>query len=374
MITIKEVKTKSDIKKFVDFPTKLYKGSKVFVHPMRMDEIGLFDKDKNASYEDCDAIYFLAMDDKKVVGRIAGIIQKAYNIKTEQKRVRFSRFDSIDDVDVAKALFGAVESWAKESGMTVIHGPMGFNDLDREGMLIDGFEHISTFEEQYNFEYYPKLVEACGYQKEVDWLEFKIFKPMKIDERILRLSEKVLERYELKVVEAKNKSKFIKQYGKEIFEVIDDAYSPLYGTIPLSEKVREQLIDQFRLFIDLKFMVTVVDKNDRVVAFGFAFPSLSKAMNKSQGKLMPFGIWRLLKALKNPSVMDLALVGIRQEYQGKGLNAIIMKFMMERMIEYDVDYCETNLNLEDNIKIQQQWESFPHEQHKRRRSFVKQIN
>lgn len=371
MIEIREVVTKTDIKKFVDFPTKLYKKCKNYVHPIRMDEINLFDKDKNVSYDDCEIIYFLALSEGAVVGRIAGIIQKLYNEKTGEKRARFSRFDTINDVKVAKALLKAVENWAKDKGMNIVHEPMGFNDLDREGMLIEGFDEIATFEEQYNFDYYPRLMEKCGYKKEIDWLEYKVFAPKKVDERIERLAEVVLKRYDLRIVNEKSKKKLIDRYKDGIFEVIDEAYSPLYGVVPLTQKLREQLTAQFELFLSLKFFIVVVDKNDRVVAFGFAFPSLSRAMNKSRGKFLPFGIFRMIHAIKYPKIVDLALIGIRPEFQGKGVNAVIMRFLMQQMINEKIEYCETNLNLEDNIKIQQQWESFEHVQHKKRRSYIK---
>ena len=373
MIEIIEVKTKKEIREFVDFPTKLYKGVKQYVHPLRFDEINNFNPKKNASLEECDVQLFLAKQDGKIVGRIAGIIQRSYNKKVGQTRCRFSRFDAINDVEVAHALFGAVENWAKEQGMNIVHGPLGFNDLDREGMLIEGFDEIATFEEQYNFPYYKDLLEACGYEKETDWLEYKIF-PSPLDERTDRIADMVLKRYNLRVVQEKSKKKFLKKYGDQLFEVIDQAYAPLHGTVPLSESVRAQILEQFELILSLKFFIAIVDENDRVIAFGFALPSLAKAVNKSKGKMLPAGIFRMLHAIKKPQVVDLALVGIRPEYQGKGVNAIIMRFMANSIKKNHIQFCETNLNLEDNIKIQQQWKLFNHSQHKRRRCFIKKLD
>ncbi len=373
MIEIIEVQTQKEIKDFVDFPTKLYKGVKQYVHPLRYDEINNFNPKKNASLKECDIQLFLAKQDDKIVGRIAGIIQKSYNQKVGQARCRFSRFDSINNVEVARALFSAVEDWAKQKGMNIVHGPLGFNDLDREGLLIEGFDEVATFEEQYNFPYYKDLLEACGYLKETDWLEYKIY-PTPVDERADRLADLVLKRYDLKIVEAKNKHRFIKKYGKQVFEVVDEAYAPLHGTVPISESVREQILEQFELVLSLKFFITIVDKNDRVVAFGFALPSLAKAVNKSKGKMLPAGIFRMLRAIKKPQILDLALVGIRPEYQGKGLNAVIMRFMSQTIKKNHIQFCETNLNLEDNIKIQQQWKLFEHDQHKRRRCFIKDLD
>jgi len=373
MIEIVEVKTKKQQKLFVDFPTKLYDGCPQYVHPLRIDELNLFNS-KNASYEDCDAAYFLAYKDGKLAGRIAAIIQKLYNEKVGEKRVRFSRFDAIDDQEVANALFAAGEKWAKEKGMEIIHGPLGFNDLDREGLLIEGFEHLATFEEQYNFPYYQKLIENYGFEKEKDWVEFKIFPPKEIDPRVARLADAVAKRYKLRLADTTmKKNKFIDHYKEGIFNVLDLAYGSLHGTIPFTPKLRDQIISQFKLFIKLKYVVVLVDENDKVVAFGFALPSIAEAVQKSKGRLTPSGILRIVKAAKNCKVCDFGLVGTLPEYQGKGLTAAILKHIMQTMIDDKLEYAETNLNLEDNLKIQQTWKNFEHEQHKRRRCFVKKI-
>ena len=374
MIEIKEVKSRRDKARFVDFPTKLYEDCPYYVHPLRSDEMNLFNRKKNVSYDDCEAVYYLALKDDEVVGRIAGIIQNLYNEKTNEKRVRFTRFDCIDDVEVAKKLFEAVENWARVKGMNIVHGPMGFNDLDREGMLVEGYDHDSTFEEQYNYPYYPKLVEACGYSKEIDWLEYKIFPPKEMDERIDHLSDAVLKRYHLRVGTAKNKKEYINKYKEGLFKVLDEAYGDLYGVVPFTDRLREQIVEQFHLFISLKYIIVIVDENDEVVAFGFAIPSLSKAVRKSKGRFLPFGIFRMLKAIKKPRVVDFGLIGIKKSYQNKGLTAVILRFVMQQMKNENIEYCETNLNLEDNIKIHLQWKNFEHEQHKRRRSYVKKLD
>lgn len=374
MIEIKEVKTKRDKRKFVDFPTKLYKGCKEYVHPLRMDELNLF-SEKNVSYEDCDTIYFLAYKDGKIVGRIAGIEQKIYNAKVNEKRIRFTRFDCINDEEVAKALFNAVENWARSKGMDIVHGPLGFNDLDREGMLIDGFDELATFEEQYNYSYYPELMEKCGYVKEVDWVEFKIFPTYgEREKRVEKIADKVLKRYNLKIATDKNKRRFIERYKKGIFEVIDEAYGDLHGVVPYTDKLRDQIINQFKMFISLKYIVTIVNEKDEVVAFGFGIPSLSKAVQKSKGRLTPFGIIRLLHAVKHPKILDFALIGIRKNYLNKGLPAIVLNYIMKKLPKFGIEHCETNLNLEYNIPIQNQWKNFDHVQHKRRRCYIKYLN
>lgn len=374
MIKIEEVKTKRQLKKFVDFPTKLYENCPYYVHPLRMDEISSFNPTKNVNFEDCDATCFLAYENDRIVGRIAAIIQKAYNNKVGEKRVRFSRFDCVNNQAVADALFAAAENWAKSKGMEIVHGPLGFNDLDREGLLIEGFDQMSTFEEQYNYPYYQKLIEGCGYEKEKDWLEYKIFMPKEPNERINRMSEAVLKRYNLKLADTSNKNKFIDRYKAQIFEVLDEAYCSLHGVVPFTEKMREQIISQFKMFINKDFIIVLLDENDRVVSFGFAIPSLSEAISKSKGRITLPTLFRVMKAVKKPKIADFALVGVRTEYQSHGLTAVIMKFIIDVMKKYNIEYAETNLNLEDNLKIQQTWKNFEHHQHKRRRCFIKHLN
>lgn len=373
MIEIQEVKTLKQKKLFVDFPTKLYENCPQYVHPIRADEINNFNPKKNASFEDCDMTAFLAIEDGHVVGRIAVIIQKLYNEKVGEQRARFSRFDCVNDQAVANALFAKAEAWAKQMGMTIIHGPLGFNDLDREGLLIDGFGELATFEEQYNYPYYQTLIENYGFEKEKDWLEYKLLPPKEVNERFERLGAIMLERNKLKVLEIKNKAKFIKEYQAQIFDVLNEAYYSLHGVVPLNDKLRKQLISQFKLFINKDFIVVLADENNRVVAFGFAIPSLSLAIQKSKGRMTLPCIIRVLKAVAHPQVADFALVGIRKQYQGKGLTAVVIQHIIKVMNKYNITHCETNLNLEDNVKIQQTWKNFEHTQHKRRRCFIKHI-
>lgn len=373
MIEIKEVKTKKDIKNFVRFPIKLYEGNKYYVPNLEIDEINKFDSRKNESWDECDIIAFLAYKDGKIVGRVAGIIQNTYNQSHNEKRVRFSRFDSIDDVEVAKALLNAVESWAKAKGMTVAHGPMGYNDLDREGLLIEGFDQYQTFEEQYNYDYYPKLIEACGYKKEVDWLEYRLFTPKEPNERAHRFADVVMKRYKLHLAHPKNMKEVVNKYADGIFEVLEKAYEPLYGVVSLSKKVRKALIGQFNLILDVKYLIIILNEKEEVVSFGLAFPSLSEAVTKSKGRLFPFGLFRILKAIRKPKVVDLGLIGVLPEYQNRGLNAIILNYLITNMIKNGVEAAETNLMLEDNSRIQNQWDAFDHIQHKRRRAYVKNL-
>ncbi len=374
MIEIVEVKNKKDRKKFIDFPTKLYKGVKQYVHPLRMSEFELFNPKKNVSFEDCDVVYYLAYKDGEVVGRIAGILQKLYNKKSNEKRVRFTRFDCINDKEVAKALLSSVENWAKKMGMNIVHGPMGFNDLDREGLLVEGFDEVATFEEAYNFAYYKDLIENCGYQKEVDWVEFNIIMPSEVDEKTSRVADLVKQRYHLKNAEKTSKKAFIKKYAKQIFKLLDDAYGPLYGVVPYTDKLRKQIIDQFKLFISLDYMSLIVDENDEPIAWGFAIPSLSEVINKCEGRLTLKSIFQILKAVKKPSQLDLALIAVKPGWHSKGVPALIMREMIQSFIKHKIKSCETNLNLEDNLHIIQLWKNYEHRQHKRRRAYVKYLN
>ena len=274
---------------------------------------------------------------------------------------------------MAKALFEGVENWAKNMGMDTVHGPMGFNDLDREGMLIEGFDEVATFEEQYNYDYYKDLMVACGYEKEIDWVEYNLIVPKKLDEKVARVAELVKKRYKLKIAPKTSKRKFINTYKEGIFKLLDEAYGSLYGVVPYSPKVRDQVISQFKMFINLDYMSLVVDENNNVVAFGFAIPSLSKAVNSCEGRLTPAGLVKILRAVSKPKQLDLALIAVKPEYQEKGVNSLIICEMIGGMIKHNIESCETNLNLESNVKIQLMWKYFEHRQHKRRRSWIKKV-
>ena len=366
-------KTKKQIREFINFPLNLYKNNPYFVPPLYIDEKKLFNK--NYIYNDqAEAVYYNAYLDGKIVGRISGILQHASNEKWNQKRVRFTRFDSIDNQDVANALFSKVENWAKEHQMEEIVGPLGFSDLDREGLLIEGFDELSTFEEQYNYPYYQKLIENYGFVKEVDWLERKLKAPKVIDERLERVSSYMMKKCKLKFVEVKSTRQFLKQYSDALFEIIDTTYDNLYQTVPFTDAMKKMMIDNFKLIINIKYVATIVDENNRVVCFGICFPSIAKALQKSGGRLTIPAIFRLLKALKKPNIIDLGLIGVLPEYQMRGISTAIIAALQKMISDGNIEYAETNLNLETNNNIQNQWKNFDGEIHKRRRSFVKRIN
>ena len=371
MLIVKAVKTRKEQKDFIDFPLRLYEGCEYFVPPLYADEKKMFKK--NFVYNDtCEIVCFNAYDGGRMVGRIQGIIQKAANEKNGERRVRFNRFDAIDDQQTAAALFKAVEDWAREKGMDTVCGPLGFSDLEREGLLIEGFDQLSTFEEQYNYEYYQRLIEDCGYVKEVDWTESKLYPPEK-EGALERISEKLMKRYNLRVGEAKNVNDFLNRYSDGMFELLDKSYAHLYGTVPFTPGMKKLMIDNFRLIIDLEHVGVVLDENDNIVCIGVCFPSIAEAVQKSKGKLTPAALVMILRALKHPKVIDLGLVGIDPEWANHGVS-VAVSAALERMLRAPgVDHAETNLNLEDNLLIQNQWKRFVAVQHKRRRAFVKEL-
>lgn len=375
MVEIIEVQTKKDRKAFVDFPTKLYEGNPYYVHPLRGDELGIFTPKKNVSFDECDIVFYLAKREGEVVGRICGILQKVYNEKTGTKRVRFGRFDFIDDIEVPKALLGAVEEWAKSKGMDTVHGPLGFNDLEREGLLIEGFDRLATFEANYNYPYYKDLIEKCGYEKEIDYISSRVELPTESNERAKKLADLVMKRYKLKVATAKNIRQYLKKYKDGIFEVLDEAYGDLYGVIPYNDRLKASIISQFKMVINMNYIITLLDENDKVVAFGFALPELAPAVQKSKGKLFPLGVFRILRAKTHGHVADFGLIGVRKEYLNKGLPAIMINYIIEEAKAVGVTTVEGNLTLETNHNMLQLYKNFDNvERHKRFRCFVKKLD
>lgn len=373
MIKIVEVKTKRQQKKFIEFPLKLYKKCPYFVPPLYSDELAMFKKNYHY-YDQSEAICFNAYDENnKMVGRIQGIIQKASNEKWNQKRVRFTRFDSIDDQEVANALFNAVEQWGKSKQMEEIVGPLGFSDLEREGLLIEGFNEMSTFEEQYNYEYYAKLIENEGYEKEIDWVERQLKKPLEIDERYERISKLMMKKYKLHFGEVKNMNEFLDKYADGFFDILDETYDKIYGTVPFTESMKKNLIKSFKLIVSVDNVAVILDENEKIVAFALTFPSLSEALSRTKGKLTPITLIKLLKAIKKPKSIDLGLIGVLPEYEMRGISSAFIGTIMEWLSSGKYTHAETNLNLENNVHIQNQWKAFESRLHKRRRAYLKKI-
>ncbi|MGM9873833.1 MAG: hypothetical protein ACI31G_02790 [Bacilli bacterium] len=377
MIEVKAVKSKKEIRQFIDFPLKLYKNNKYFVPCLYSDELAIFKKDY--LYNDqADHQAFIALKDGKVVGRIMAILQKASNEKWKQKRVRFNRFDCIDDEEVSKALLLKVEQYAKERGMNEVVGPLGFSDLEREGLLIEGFDYLSTFEEQYNYPYYQRLIESCGYEKEIDWVERRLFKTKEdtrnIGPRLEKISQIVMKKNKLHFAEAKNINEFLKKYKDDFFDLCEKTYENLYMTVPFSEKIKKSLISSFKLIINKKYVSLILNEKNEPVCFGLCFPEMGRFIQKSNGKLTPITLIKLLRGIRHPKVLDLGLIGVDPRYVNSGIASVLINFTYKYLNEDpNIEYLETNLNLENNYHIISLWSNFENIQHKRRRSFIKKI-
>ncbi len=373
MLSVIEVKTKKQRKEFVEYPLRLYKGNPYFVPPLYGDEMAMFTS-KNIYSKTCKSAFYLAQRDGVTVGRIQAIIQNQYNDIYNVKQVRFTRFDCENNPETAKALFDAAEAWAKANGMDTVVGPLGYSDMEREGLLIEGFDYLSTFEEQYNYEYYASLIESCGYVKDIDWVESRLFSTPQQDDRLWKLAERSMKKSNLHFAGVgMKKSKFIKKYAPSIFKCLDECYKELYGFVPYTPEMINQMLVQFKLFINLKYMLAICDEDENVVAFGLVLPGIGKALQKSGGKLTPACLVRLFKAIKKPESIDLALVAIMPRYRKSGLSALIITTLQDMLADGSVKYLETNLNLETNLTIQQGWKHFNHIQHKRRRSYIKKL-
>ncbi len=372
-ISIKEVATPTELKQFVDFQYSLYKDNKYWVPPLKSEELFSLRRDKNPAFDFCETKYWLAYKDKKIVGRIAGILHNKFNQKFNKKIMRFGWIDFIDDKQVADLLFSTVENWGREKGMTEIHGPLGFTDMDGEGTLIEGFEEVSTLGSIYNYPYYPNFIEQNGYQKDIDWVEFEVtMNSEPIPEKISRITEIALKRNKLHVLRV-NKSKDLLPYARELFYLINKSYKELYGFVELSDKQIDMYVKQYFGFIKPEFLPIVLNEYNEMVAFGITMPSLSKAFQKCKGSLFPFGFIHVLKAMKNNNGLDLYLTAVRPDMQDKGVNAIIMYEINKTILKNKIRFVETNRELEDNSKVQAQWRFFQHRQHKRRRCYKKEI-
>ena len=371
MITVEQVQTKKQQKEFLNFPLKLYKGNPYFTPPLYMDEKKIFRED--FVYNDmCESVNFNAYKDGKMAGRITGILQKAANEKTGKRQVRFGHFDVIEDEEVAVQLLKTVEDWAAKHGMNEVIGPLGYSDLEREGLLVEGFDYPATFEENYNYPYYQTFVENYGYHKDVDWTGSRLRVPKDYDGEVDKLAAFVMKRYNLHIGTSRNTKDFLNKYADGIFELLDKSYELLYGTVPFTDGMKKMMIDNFKLVIDTKYVAVILDENDKMVCFGIAFPGIADAVRPSSGKLTPMALIRLLKALKKPNVIDLCLIGVEPEWLNRGVSIIISSEMMKML--KNVDFAETNGNLEDNYAIQNQWKRFDEEKIKRHRCYVKKLD
>jgi len=374
MVEVKEVKTKRELKKFVDFPNKLYADCEQYIPPLFADDLADWNPKKNPAFEYCEAKCFLAYREGEIVGRIAAILNHRANEKWNTKRMRFSQVDFIDDYEVSEALFAAVEDFAREKGCTEVHGPLGFCDLDREGMLVEGFEHKSMFITYYNHPYYIEHLARLGYAKDIDWIERRIEAPKdeKSVEIISKTADYVLKKLNLHIADIRRQS----QYGKyvmQVFRLVNLAYAPLYGTVELSERQIKRYARKFGPLINPKLTCFVMDEKNEMVAFGIAAPSMADALKKTRGRLFPLGWFYVLRALHKNDTMDLFLIAVHPRLCGTGVNAIIIDHVLKGVREMGIKYAETGPMLENNLPIQSQWKYFKSIQHKRRRCFIKNI-
>ena len=384
MITIKKVESKSELRAFIRFNYQLYKGNPYAVPDFLEDMLDTFNRRKNAAFEFCEADLFLAYRDKKIVGRVAAIINHKANKTWQAKNVRFGWIDFIEDIEVLKALLDTVEQWGRERGMKKIVGPLGFTDMDPEGMLIDGFDQLSTMSTIYNFPYYPRLIEQLGYEKEIDWVERKVMVPTADEhqadmQKYFRVAEMSMKRYNLHMRHFKNAREILAEedgkYVQKCFNVINKAYADLYGYSEMNERQIQQYATTYLQFLDMRLLAIVENEQNEPIAMGVGMGSLSYALQKAHGKLFPFGWWHLAKAIfiKPAPVIDLLLVGVLPEYQNKGVNAPLFAQIIKVAQKMGFVWAETHPQLESNEKSQGQWAHLDCTIHKRRRCYQKDL-
>ncbi len=377
-VEIRKVETKRDLRDFIEFHYDLYKDSPYDVPSLYSDEVNTLSKDKNAAFDFCEAEYYLAYKDNKLVGRVAAIINHRANERWKSHDVRFGWIDFIDDIEVSRALLNAVESYGKRKGMTDVVGPLGFTDMDCEGMLTWGYDRLGTMATLYNYEYYPRHMEQLGgWKKDIDYVEYLIPIPDKVPDKLLKLSEMIEKRYNLRV--KKLTPKDVKEgYARKLFEVINETYVDLYGFVTLTDRQIDQYVKMFLPAVDFNLVTIVVDANrdDMIVGVAITIPSLSKALQKCRrGRLFPLGWWHMLRAIKfhKTEGVDLLLIGVRPEYRSKGANALMFTDLIPRYIEYGFKWGESQVEMEENTGVQGQWSMFEPENHKRRRCYRKLI-
>lgn len=379
-IEIKKVESRRDLCKFIDFHNELYKGNPYHVPNLYFDEMNTFRKDKNAAFDFCEAEYFMAYRDGKVVGRVAAIINHSANKKWERESVRFGWIDFVDDIEVSKALLKAVENYGKSKGMKEIVGPLGFTDMDPEGMLLYGYDQLGTQATAYNYPYYPEHMDRMGgWEKDNDYVEYKLYVPEEMPEKYATIAKMIQKRYNLQVKKLKRNEIYGENgYGKKIFNVVNETFKDLYGYSKLTDRQIEQYVKMYLPMADLDLITIIEDWNTpdhKVVGVGISIPSLARALQKCGGKLFPFGWWHILRALKfhKTEVVDLLLVGVLPEYRQKGANALLFYDLIPHYQRLGFKWGETHVEMETNMKVQGQWQYLNREIHKRRRCYKKDI-
>lgn len=379
-IEIKKVESRRDLCKFIDFHNELYKGNPYHVPNLYFDEMNTFRKDKNAAFDFCEAEYFMAYRDGKAVGRVAAIINHSANKKWKRESVRFGWIDFVDDIEVSKALLKAVEDYGKSKGMKEIVGPLGFTDMDPEGMLLYGYDQLGTQATAYNYPYYPEHMDRMGgWEKDNDYVEYKLYVPEEMPEKYATIAKMIQKRYNLQVKKLKRNEIYGENgYGKKIFNVVNETFKDLYGYSKLTDRQIEQYVKMYLPMADLDLITIIEDWNTpdhKVVGVGISIPSLARALQKCGGKLFPFGWWHILRALKfhKTEVVDLLLIGVLPEYRQKGANALLFYDLIPHYQRLGFKWGETHVEMETNMKVQGQWQYLNREIHKRRRCYKKDI-
>lgn len=375
MIEVKEIApTRRNLRRFTQFQLDLYRGNEYYVPPLISDDVDTLSPTKNPAFDFCEAAYFMAYRDGKPVGRIAAMINRQVNEKEGARNARFGFVDFIDDAEVSRALFERAEQWARERGMEAIVGPMGFTDMDHEGMLVDGFEELSTMATIYNYPYYERHLAALGYTQANEWLEYVMTVPEGIPDKYNRIAEIVKKKFGLRVLKYTNRKKVKADYGQALFELINEAYNDLYGYSTLTPRQIDYYINIYLGLLNLDLLTLVVDKDDKLVGVGISMQSMSRALQKSRGKLWPMGWYHLLKGLKGKNDrVDLLLVAVKPEYQSKGVNALLFQDLIPQYIKLGFRWAESNPEMADNAKVQSQWQYFERRQHRRRIAVSKKL-
>lgn len=371
-VVVQEVVSRSELKRFVKVPFDLYRNHPCWIPPLIREELINFSRDRNPAFEHCSAKMWLALRDGKPVGRIAGIINRRYIERWGNRFARFGWVDFIDDAEVVDALFDTAEQWARNEKMTAIHGPLGFTDMDHEGMLVEGFGELGTMATIYNYPYYPAHVERRGYRKDVDWVEYEIQVPTEIPEKAIRIAELAAERRGVHVLAARN-AKEVLPYARQIFDVINEAYKDLYGFVQLNDRQIDYYTKMYFPNIDPEWVKVLLDSENKVAGIVIAMPSLSRALQKARGRLLPFGMFHLLYAMKRPRTLDLYLGAVRPDLQGKGADAFLITELAKSTIRHKIRSAESNIELEENKLVQAHWKIFDRRQHKRRRCYIKNL-
>ncbi|HEY9594829.1 MAG TPA: hypothetical protein VHE79_10150 [Spirochaetia bacterium] len=374
-VTVSVVTSRAELKAFIGFTRKLYAGNPYWIPPLIQDELDILTP-KNPAFENAEARLFLARRDGEIVGRVAGILSHAANRKYGTRNMRFGWFDTIDDFEVAKTLLDSVFAWAKERGMTTLTGPHGFTDLDPEGCLVEGFEEVGTIATIYNHPYYPNLLERYGFVKEVDYVEFQALAPagIVVPEKLTKMIEWAKKRYGYRLVDFDTIKELRKQYGQKLFDMLDETFEELYGTVPLTQKQKDWYIAKYLPFANPEYVKVALNAEGEMIGFMIALPSLAKAFQKARGHLFPFGFLYILRALKKYDTLDFMMAGVPKAYRGKGIDLMMAVDIYRRAVAHGVHFAESNPELETNVNIQGEWKIIERRQHKRRRIYTKSLS